>query len=265
MECSVSQAAREILSLDRVWKRHRRWLRRPHSLKEALIRRMKGARAEYDEFWALSDVCLSVRRGESVGFCGPNGAGKSTLLKVVARILEPTHGRIVVRGRLATLLELGTGFLPDLSGRENLTLNGAILGLSDAEIRRKADEIIDFAELGDFIDSPVRTYSTGMYMRLGFAIASHVDADVLILDEVLAVGDEAFQRKCLAWIDELRRRGTTVLVVSHDLSALVRMSDRIVWLEGGRIRASGAPSEIVERYRGKSLSAMRDLAQGGES
>lgn len=257
--------AAEILSLARVWKRHRRWLRRPRSIKEALIRRLKGSRSEYEDFWALRDVSLSVRRGESVGFCGPNGAGKSTLLKVVARILEPTHGRIVVRGRLATLLELGTGFLPELSGRENLRLNGAILGLSDAEIRRKADEIIDFAELGDFIDSPVRTYSSGMYMRLGFAIASHVEADVLILDEVLAVGDAAFQRKCLAWIDELRRCGTTVLVVSHDLPALIRMSDRVVWLEAGCVRAIGDPHEIVERYTAGLSPGSARLARGAST
>lgn len=238
----------EILRLEHVWKSQRRWKRRPQSVKEALIHTLEGRRAEYEDFWALSDVSLSVQRGETVGFCGPNGAGKSTLLRTVAGILPPTFGRIRVRGRVATLLDLGAGFLGDLTGRENIALNGAILGLSDTEVRDKADAIVAFADLGDFIDSPVRSYSTGMYMRLGFAIASHVDADVVLIDEVLAVGDAAFQARCARWLDERRGRGTTVLLVSHDLAALQQLCDRVVWLERGAIRDAGAPSMVVGRY-----------------
>ena len=239
----------EVLRLERVWMLHRRWTRRPHSLKEAVIRRLKGRRPSYEEFWALRDFSLSVRSGECVGLCGANGAGKSTLLKVIARILPPTHGRITVRGRLAALLELGTGFLPDLTGRENVMLNGAILGLGDVEIRQKLGAILEFADLGDFIDSPVKTYSAGMYMRLGFSIASHVAADILLLDEVLAVGDARFQQSCSAWLEELLRKGTTVLVVSHDMEALSRICQRVIWLDGGRVMASGSPDEVISRYR----------------
>jgi ABC-type polysaccharide/polyol phosphate transport system ATPase subunit len=237
-----------VLRLDGVWKRHRRYRKRPQHLKEALIGALKGRRAEYDEFWALRDFSLSVRRGESVGFCGPNGAGKSTVLKVVSRILPATHGTITARGRVAALLELGAGFLPELTGRENAVLNSAILGLSDAETRERMEAMIEFADLGDFIDSPVRTYSTGMYMRLGFAIASHVEAEILLLDEVLAVGDAGFQQKCESWLKRIRESGTTVLIVSHDLDSLREMCDRVVWLENGRVREEGPPDEIVDRY-----------------
>jgi len=238
-----------LLALDRVWRRHRRFSRRPRSLKEAAIGWLKGRRIEADSFWALRDVSFALRRGETLGVCGPNGAGKSTLLKVVARIVEPTHGAVVVRGRLATMLELGSGFVHDLTGRQNLTLNGAILGLTDREMRDKLDAILEFADLGEFVDSPVRTYSMGMYMRLGFAIASHVEADVLLLDEVLAVGDAAFQRKCLAWIDASRAAGTSVILVSHDLAALEAQCDRVLWLESGSVVAEGDTREILARYR----------------
>jgi ABC-type polysaccharide/polyol phosphate transport system ATPase subunit len=241
-------SAAEILRLDRVWKRHRRWKRRPLSVKEALIRALKRVGPEYEDFWAVQDVSLTVRRGEVLGFCGANGAGKSTLLRVVAGTVPPTFGTVTLRGRIATLLELGAGFLPDLTGRENVALNGAILGLSDAEIRAKEDAIVAFADLGDFIDSPVRTYSSGMYMRLGFAIASHVEADILLLDEVLAVGDAEFQRKCAAWLAAQRAAQTTVLLVSHDLSALAALCDRVAWMERGRVRACGAAAEVVGAY-----------------
>ena len=252
-----------VLERDGVWRRHRRWTRRPTSIKEMLVSGLSSLRPEFEEFWALKDVSLQVRRGESIGFCGPNGAGKSTLLKVIARILDPTYGRIVVRGRLATMLELGTGFLGDLSGRENLILNGAILGLSDAELRDRTESIIEFSELGNFIDSPVRTYSTGMYMRLGFAIASHVEADILILDEVLAVGDELFQQKCLKWMQALKEQGTSVMIVSHAMSDLTLMSDRVVWLENGEIRSDGEPHEVVERYRERMSTGDAAIAGAG--
>ena len=239
----------EILRLDDVWKRHRRWKRGPQSLKETLIKTLRGVRPEYEDFWAVQKCSLSVKRGEAVGFCGSNGAGKSTLLRVIAGILPPTQGQVTVRGRLATLLELGAGFLPDLTGRENIELNGAILGLTDAEMATKMTSIVAFADLGDFIDSPVSTYSTGMYMRLGFAIASHVDADILVLDEVLAVGDAGFQHKCAGWLEGLRQRGVTVLLVSHDLMTLVALCDRVVWMDHGQVRQVGHPAEVVEAYR----------------
>lgn len=238
-----------VLRLEGVWKKRKRFRRRSHSLKETLIRGLRGQRLPNEEFWALRDLSFTLRRGESIGFCGSNGAGKSTMLRVISRITAPTHGRVTVCGRLAPLLELGTGFLFELSGRDNIVLNGAILGLDDDEMRERMEAIIEFADLGDFIDSPVKTYSSGMYMRLGFAIASHVEADILAIDEVLAVGDAAFEEKCLDWLQQLRQRGASVVVVSHDLKALVSMSDRVIWLEQGGVVADGDPSEIVERYR----------------
>lgn len=251
----------EILRLDDVWKRHRRWLRRPQSLKEMLIKALRGVRPEYEDFWAVRGCSLSIARGEAVGFCGSNGAGKSTLLRVISGILPPTRGTITVRGRLATLLELGAGFLPDLTGRENIELNGAILGLTDAETAAKMESIVDFADLGDFIDSPVSTYSTGMYMRLGFAIASHVDADILVLDEVLAVGDAAFQLKCAGWLERLRGQGATVLLVSHDLPTLIELCDRVVWMDRGQVLEVGDPAAIVERYRASQQAQALHLAE----
>ena len=260
----MNRSDTEILRLDGLWQRHRIWKKKLYSLKTALIHGLRGHRQSYEDFWALKDISFSVARGEALGFCGPNGAGKSTLLKVIARILPPTHGRITVRGRIATLFELGAGFLPDLTGRENIVLNGAILGYGTDEIRRRMDEIVDFADLGEFIDSPVRMYSAGMYMRLGFAIASHIDADILLLDEVLAVGDAGFQQKCRAWLQDLRRRGTTVLVVSHVIPTLVEMCDRVIWLDQGRARACGPPAEVVDRYRRQQESGHPIAAEGSD-
>jgi ABC-type polysaccharide/polyol phosphate transport system ATPase subunit len=253
----------EVLRMEGVWKRHRRWLRRPQSLKETLIRSVKGVRPEFDDFWALRDVSFTVAQGEAVGFCGANGAGKSTLLKVISGILPPSHGTIRVRGRIASLLELGAGFLPDLTGRENVCLNGAILGLSDEEVASKMDAIIAFADLGDFIDSPVKTYSSGMYMRLGFSIASHVDADILLIDEVLAVGDAAFQQKCAEWLRTLRESKTTVLVVSHDLGVLVNMCDRVICLDAGTVVDSGPAGKVVDDYKKGQLDRGAALTADG--
>lgn len=205
-------------------------------------------RETVEDFWAVRDVSLSIRRGESVGFCGSNGSGKTSLLKVISRILPPTWGRVTVRGRIAPFLELATGFHPLLTGRENIRLNASLMGLSDEEIREKTASIVEFAELGDFIDSPVKTYSAGMYMRLGFAICGHIDADIIVIDEILAVGDGAFQRKCLDWLDELRARGVTILVVSHILPLLRSMCDRMVWLDHGSLVAEGPADEILPRY-----------------
>jgi ABC-type polysaccharide/polyol phosphate transport system ATPase subunit len=217
-------------------------------LKEAFVRRFRRNGLVYEDFWALRGVSFSVRRGEIVGICGGNGSGKSTLLKVVAHIIPMTHGRITVGGRLATLLDLGTGFLPDLTGRQNIALNGAIMGLGDAEIEQKMDAIVEFADLGSFIDSPVRTYSAGMYMRLGFAIAIHVDADILLIDEILAVGDEEFQQKCLRRLRAIRQKGTAMLIVSHASGLLSNMCDRVLWLNQGRVIASGKPAEVLRQY-----------------
>jgi ABC-type polysaccharide/polyol phosphate transport system ATPase subunit len=250
----MNDLSHEVLRLDGVWISLRRYRRPSDSLKETIIRVLKGQRSTSQMFWALRNVSLSVGEGESIGFCGPNGAGKSTLLKVIARILPPTNGRITIRRKLATMLELGAGFLPDLSGRENITLNGTILGLDEAQIRSKMGAILEFADIGEFIDSPVKTYSSGMYARLGFAIASHVEAAVLVFDEVLAVGDAAFQQKCLDRIQELRRDGTTMLIVSHDMPTLVNMCDRVVWLHEGRVMACGAPREVVAEYERGDLS-----------
>ena len=238
----------ELLRLQGVGRRFKRWEQRPLSLKEAAVRLLRGDRWSYEEFWALRDVSFSVERGEVIGFCGANGAGKSTLLKIIARILPPTEGRVVVHGRVAALLELGAGFLPDLSGRENILLNGAILGVGHDELRPKLDSIVGFADLGKFIDSPVRTYSAGMYMRLGFAIACHLDADILLIDEVLAVGDVEFQKKCLRWLEELRSGDTTVLIVSHSLQTLEAICDRLIWLDRGRVVAAGEPADVLTRY-----------------
>ena len=220
----------------------RRFVVRAHeagSLKELFISRGRtGAR----DVWALRDVSLAVEPGQAVGLIGRNGSGKSTLLRLVAGIIQPTSGRVVAAGRVGSLLELGAGFHPDFSGRENVFLNGAIFGLKRKQIRERFDEIVAFAELEDAIDRPVRTYSSGMYMRLGFAIAAFLDADTLLLDEVFAVGDEAFQRKCFGRIFEFKQRGGTIVFVSHDAAAVERLCERAVLLnEGrGRLRRPGA-------------------------
>jgi ABC-type polysaccharide/polyol phosphate transport system ATPase subunit len=215
------------------------------TLKEAIVRRhsMKPT-----EIWALKDVSLEIAPGESVGFVGRNGSGKTTFLRLVAGIFKPTTGTLEVEGSVGSLLELGAGFHPDFTGRENIFLSGAIYGLKRAEIRDSLDEIIEFAELERFIDLPVRTYSSGMYMRLGFAIASHLSADILLLDEVFAVGDEAFQRKCVDKVLEFRRSGGTILFVSHAAAAVERMCDRAVLLRDGQVAFDGEAHEALRRY-----------------
>ena len=218
------------------------------TLKEHVIRLLQGRRVGYRKFWALHDVDLKLRRGESLGIIGRNGAGKSTLLKVIARVLRPTGGRVWVRGNVAPLIELGTGFHPELTGRENVFLNGTMLGFSRAEMERKFANMVEFAELGDFIEAPLRTYSSGMVMRLGFAIATDVDPDILIIDEILAVGDEAFQAKCHARMQGFRERGTTLLFVSHALGAVQQLCDRAIWIEQGGIWQSGSADVVVNAY-----------------
>jgi ABC-type polysaccharide/polyol phosphate transport system ATPase subunit len=216
------------------------------SLKELFV---LGGRTEATDVVALQDVSLAVEPGEAVGLVGRNGSGKSTLLRLIAGIIKPTEGSVAVGGRIGSLLELGAGFHPDFSGRENVFLNGAIYGLKRAQIRERFDEIVAFAELEQAIDRPVRTYSSGMYMRLGFAIAAHLDADVLLLDEVFAVGDEAFQRKCFGKIAEFKRRGGTIVFVSHDAQAVEMLCDRAVLLQHGQIAFDGGTREAIARYR----------------
>jgi lipopolysaccharide transport system ATP-binding protein len=234
------------------------------TLKEHTIRWLQR-RLRYDDFWALRDVSMTLRRGEVVGIIGSNGAGKSTLLKVIGRVLRPTRGRVVICGRTAPLLEFGAGFHPELTGRENVFLNGAILGFSHAQMQAKFDRIVSFAELGDFIDAPLRTYSSGMIARLGFAVATDVEPDVLIIDEVLSVGDAAFQQKSAERIQGFRAMGATILLVSHDLALVESMCDRAVWLEHGRVVADGTANSVVHQYlvRDQAIEAAR-LAQAPE-
>jgi lipopolysaccharide transport system ATP-binding protein len=217
---------------------------------QGLFRRgQNGKRDRVDnEIWALRDVSFEVKRGEVIGIIGRNGAGKSTLLKILSRITEPTTGRVRLRGRVASLLEVGTGFHPELTGRENIYLNGAILGMTRAEIRRKFDEIVNFAEIEKFLDTPVKRYSSGMYVRLAFAVAAHLEPEILVVDEVLAVGDAEFQKKCLGKMSEVAQSGRTVLFVSHSMAAINRLCSRSVWLDQGRIAADGVTQEITTKY-----------------
>lgn len=218
------------------------------TLKTALVGLVTGRRARAPRVEVLRGVDLRVPPGECLGLIGRNGSGKTTLLKVVAGIYRPTSGRVEVRGRVSALIELGAGFHPEFTGRENVLLNGMILGLTRREIRRRFDDIVAFAELAEVIDNPVRTYSSGMYMRLAFSVAVHVDPEVMLVDEVLAVGDNAFVRKCQARIEALRARGTTMLLVTHDMGAVQRWCNRAMLLAGGEVVAQGEPREVVSRY-----------------
>lgn len=210
----------------------------------------KGERQEKREYWALRDINFQIPAGEAVGVVGRNGAGKSTLLKLLSQISEPTCGEVRIRGRVATLLEVGTGFHPELSGRENVFLNGAILGMSRAEIRSKFDEIVEFAGVEEFLDTPVKRYSSGMYVRLAFAVAAHLESEILIVDEVLAVGDASFQSRCLAKMDEaVNRGGRTVLFVSHNLAAVQRLCTTGIFLEHGALVTSGPIGQVLEAYQ----------------
>jgi len=208
-----------------------------------------GDQPANDHIWALKGVSFEVKRGEVIGIIGPNGAGKTTLLKVLSRITEPTEGWAEIRGRVGSLLEVGTGFHPELTGRENIYLNGAILGMKKAEIERKFDEIVDFSGVEKFIDTPVKRYSSGMYVRLAFAIAAHLEPEILLVDEVLAVGDVAFQKKCLGKMEQVSREGRTVLFVSHNLNAIWSLCPKAIWLDSGRIVECGDSGEVIAAYR----------------
>jgi ABC-type polysaccharide/polyol phosphate transport system ATPase subunit len=247
------------ISVDGVSRRFRIHAREARTLKDLFVLR---GRTQPTDVWALRDVSIPVDRGEAVGLIGRNGSGKTTLLRLVAGIIKPTAGRVEAEGRIGSLLELGAGFHPDFTGRENVFLNGAIQGLRRIDIRQRFDEIVAFAELEHAIDRPVRTYSSGMTLRLGFAIASFLDADILLLDEVFAVGDEAFQRKCFGRIFRFKQEGGTIVFVSHDASAVERLCERSVLLETGRVAFNGPTREAVTRYR-RALAEDTDPAERG--
>jgi ABC-2 type transport system ATP-binding protein len=227
-----------------------------HSLKERALH--FGRRVPYDDFWALRDIDLEIEQGTTIGLIGANGSGKSTLLKCIAGILRPTEGEIRIRGRLAALLELGAGFQSELTGRENIFLNGSLLGMSQRELQRRFDDIVAFSELEQFIDTQVRFYSSGMYVRLGFAIAVNVEPDILLIDEVLAVGDETFQRKCLERIRAFQREGRTMVLVTHAVEQVRQIADAAAVLDGGRLVASGKPGEAIRSYREHLLDHARE-------
>jgi ABC-type polysaccharide/polyol phosphate transport system ATPase subunit len=229
-----------------VSKKYRIYHEKIPSLKNTIL---KGRRTTYEEFLALDDVSLTINHGQTVGIIGPNGSGKSTLLKLISKVIEPTKGEIIVNGPMSALLELGAGFHPDLTGKENIYINAAILGMRKRDVDNKLDEIISFSELEKFIDTPVKNYSSGMYMRLGFSVAIHVNPDILLVDEVLAVGDQAFQAKCYKVIYDFMKRGKTIIIVSHDLDTIADLFSKVAFLSEGKIRDTGKPLDIVSKYR----------------
>lgn len=248
-----SISSKDIIRLENASVRYRVPSERIGTFKEYIIRLLQG-RVKHKTFLALSDVNFGVRRGEVFGLIGQNGAGKSTLLKLVARVLQPSSGRVQVAGKVAPLLETGAGFHAELTGRENVYLNGAMLGFTHQEMAKKFKDIVDFAELWDFIDAPMRTYSSGMWARLGFAVATDVDADILIVDEILSVGDDAFQRKSSERIEAFRQKGVTILLVSHNMSLVKQICQRAAWLDQGKLMDVGSVDIVVDRY----LQSVRD-------
>jgi ABC-type polysaccharide/polyol phosphate transport system ATPase subunit len=236
---------------------------RPQRLKDLIISKLTFRRAVEEPFAAINRLNLEVRRGESVGVIGPNGSGKSTLLGIIAKVLQPTEGEVWVAGRVAVLLEVGAAFHPDLTGEENVHLTAAITGIPRRKVNLILDDIFAFAELEEFRDMPVRTYSSGMMLRLGFATATHLEPDVLLVDEALAVGDEHFQRKCYGWLEEHSQRGQTLGLVSHDLEQVSRICRRTVWMEQGRIVRDGPTAQVVDLYR-RSESYRDQSGKGGK-
>lgn len=254
-----------VIHAESLGKNYRRGLQSDPGLRHALENFLRSPlkslrRPKQETFWALKDVSLDVREGEVLGLIGRNGAGKTTLLKILSRITKPTTGFAEIHGRVGSLLEVGTGFHPELTGRENTFLSGAILGMSRRDITRKFDEIVAFAELEKFIDTPVKHYSSGMYVRLAFAVAAHLEPEILLVDEVLAVGDINFQKKCLGKMGDVARAGRTVVLVSHQLNQIRRLCHRVVWVDDGAIRQDGSAHEVVSAYE----SAMARDSLGGE-
>ena len=237
------------ISVDALWKNFRLYHERNRYIKAAMLR---GRRARYEEFWALNDVSLTVPKGATVGIIGSNGSGKTTLLKCLTGIYSPERGSVTINGNIAALLELGAGFHAELSGTENIYLNGSILGMSKKEIDGKFDSIVEFAGLEQFIDTPVKNFSSGMVVRLGFSIATHVEPEVLLIDEILAVGDQSFQRKSTEKIEQFRRDGRTILVISHSLGLVQQLCDTVVWLEKGHVKMTGPAAEVIAAYTGNT-------------
>jgi len=238
-----------VIGLEAVSVRYRVPEERFGTIKEYIIRRIQG-KVNHRDFWALHEVNLQISKGEIFGIVGRNGAGKSTMLKVISRVLRPTQGRVWIRGQLAPLLELGAAFHHELTGRENIFLNAALLGHTQKEVEERFVDIVTFADIGGFIDAPLRTYSTGMVARLGFAVATAWEPDILVLDEVLAVGDEAFQAKCHERINSFREHGVTVLLVSHNTQVVKSICQRAVWIDQGQIKSIGRADEVVAQYKG---------------
>ena len=253
-------AGQPLIQLRQVSKRFAMHHEQPRSFQETFIRFVQRKRTPARVFWALQDVSFEVNSGDCFGIIGPNGSGKSTLLKLVTGILEPTNGDIITNGRIASLLELGAGFHPELTGRENIFLNGSVYGLSRRQMMERVASIIDFTELGDFIDVPIKHYSSGMYVRLGFAVAIHIDPDLLLVDEVLAVGDAAFQHKCMDRISKFRAQGGTLLFVSHDLGTVQTLCNKAMWLDSGHVRAAGQPTDVAMAYLNEVAQREEDKA-----
>lgn len=244
--------------VDHVWKRFLLRKDRADSVGQLLVRMLPRRNTQAPEpIWALQDVSFEMDDGTSMGIIGSNGSGKSTLLKLITKTMTPTHGDVVVRGKVSALIELGAGFHPDFTGRENIILNASILGIRRREIESRIDDIVDFAGIAPFIDVPVKYYSSGMHARLGFSVAIHVQPEILLVDEVLAVGDEDFKHRCMERIAHLRRSGVSILMVSHDLGAVRQLADRALWIDRGILRADGEPNDVVEQYL-KSVD--RDLS-----
>jgi ABC-type polysaccharide/polyol phosphate transport system ATPase subunit len=254
------------VTFDRVSKQFTLHHERPRSFQELFLNVLHLKRTPTKEkYWALRDVSFEVEQGEMLGIIGANGAGKSTLLKLMSRIIEPSSGEITVNGRVSALLELGSGFHPDLTGRENIYLNGSIIGLGRTDMDRIFDDIVAFSEMERFIDVPVKHYSSGMYMRLGFSVAIHVRPDILLVDEVLAVGDQAFQKQCLDRINEMKRQGVTILLVTHSLGNVREMCDRALWLDEGQIQADGPVEQVLEKYMAQVRAADKEALERVEA
>ena len=253
-----------IIEVNHISKKYRLGGKRIHdTLRDTIANLGQRQDLEVNEFWALNDVSFTVNKGEVVGIIGINGSGKSTLLKILSRITPPTIGEVILTGRVASLLEVGTGFSPELTGRENIFLNGAILGMTQKEIRNKYNSIVEFSGVNEFIDTPVKRYSSGMYVRLAFAVAAHLDPEILLIDEVLAVGDSIFQKKCLQKIESLvKNDGKTVVFISHNLETVRSLCQRTILLDRGKITAEGKTSEVVAKYQGQGLAALKGISYG---